>query len=309
MTLSETSKTTMASAMERSRLQQLLAEAEPRRFAALSANICLAISAAIQIASVGPWGGSFMRIILGVIIAIATWQLGNRLWRDMAIAAIAPAMGEAWGQKHFISGWGTVQIEEWIGDLFSSEGSTTTAWQSQGEHRSVQYRLTEKTIRFRRHSQQKREIVHVVMVAVSVPKPFTGRVEFRPSSGFFGVVDDVFRKLSGDKEQRHAIAPDFDACFDTIASENASVDAVVTPGFQHALLTLAARHPNTYLAGHFEHGWFHLRLPIAHLAFASANLLKPLPAMINDADELWWDLTIAHRLIDGLMGDHGGPLR
>lgn len=305
----ETSEATMASGMQRSRLQRLLAQAEPRRLAALSANICLAIGAALQIASVGPWGGSFMRIILGVIIAIALWQLGNRLWRDMAIAAIAPALGEGWGQKHFVSGWGTVPVEEWITDLFSSEGSGTTAWQSEGDHRSVQYRLMEKTIRVRRHSQRRREIIHLMMVAVSVPKPFSGRVEFRPSSGFSGVIGDVLRRLSGDQEQRHAIAPNFDACFDTIASGGASIDTLVTPGFRKALLMLAARHPNTYLTGHFEHGWFHLRLPIPHLSFASAHLLKPLPSMIEDADELWWDLTIAHRLIDGLMGDHDGPLR
>lgn len=307
--MTETPNTTLASGMDRSRLQHLLNEGEPQRYAALSANICLAIGAAVQIASVGPWGGGFIRILVGVIIAIALWQLGNRIWRNMAIATIAPAIGEGWGQTGFTSGWGTVPVEEWITDLFSSEGSRTTAWQSEGEYRSVGYRLTEKTIRFRRHSKRKQEIVHVMMVAVSVPTPFSGRVEFRPKSGFAGVVDDVFRKLSGDKEQRRTFDPDFDACFDTIASGNASVDAVMTSGFRKALLTLVARHPNTYLAAHFEHGWFHLRLPIPHLAFASANLLKPLPAMIEDADELWWDLTIAHRLIDGLKGDHDGPLR
>ncbi len=307
--MTDTSNSIMANGVDRERLQHLLQAAEPRRLQMLAANISLAIGAGVFIAGFAPLGGGITRTIIGIIAAIALWQLGNRLWRDMAIAMLAPDIGKGWGQKHFASGWGTVPVEEWIGDLFSSEGSQTTAWRSEGDYRSAQYRLTEKTIRFRRHSKRRREVFHTVMVAVSVPKPFSGRVEFRPGSGLFGRVDDMFRQFSGGGEQRHAIDAEFDASFDTIASGGASVEAVVTPAFRRALLMLAKRHPNTYLTAHFENGWFHLRLPIPHLAFASAHLLKPLPAMIDDADELWWDLTIAHRLIDGLMGEHDGPLR
>lgn len=307
--MTDASNNIKADGMDRQRLQYLLKDAEPRRLKMLATTIGLAFSVCIFTASFAPLGGGFIRAIVGVIVAIALWQLGNRLWRDTAIATIAPALGEGWGQKHFVSGWGTVPIEEWLRDLFSVEGRLSTAWRSEGEYRSVQYRLTEQTIRFRRHSKRRQEVIHTVTVAVSVPKPFSGRVEFRPSSGLFGRLEDVLRHVSGDGEQRRAIDAEFDASFDTIASSGASVDALVTPGFRRALLMLAKRHPNTHLTAHFEHGWFHLRLPIPHLAFASAHLLKPLPAMIDDVDELWWDLTIAHRLIDGLMGDHDGPLR
>lgn len=299
--MTDTSKSTMASGVDRERLQHLLEVAEPRRLRMLAANISLAVGAGIFIAGFAPLGGGITRAIIGIIAAIALWQLGNRLWRDMAIATLAPEIGKGWGQKHFASGWGTVPVEEWIGDLFSSEGSQTTAWRSEGEYRSVQYRLTEKTIRFRRHSKRRREVVHTVMVAVSVPKPLSGRVEFRPGSGLFSRVEDILRQFSGSGEQRHAIDAEFDASFDTIASGGASVESVVTPGFRRALLMLAKRHPNTYLTAHFEHGWFHLRLPIPHLAFASAYLLKPLPAMIDDADELETRKNRVFRIDDAVM--------
>jgi hypothetical protein len=243
------------------------------------------------------------------VVAGMVWTLSNRLWRDIALATVAQTIGERWGQSHFASGWGTVDLEKWLADLFSSEGQRFTAWESQGKHRDIAYRLNEATIWRRRSNQQRREIFYLMQVEVAVQQSFTGSVEIRPRSGFAPAIDDFLRRVSGEDEQRQAIDPDFDAVFDTLASANASVDKLLTPGFQRAMLSLAERNPQSGLSGRFQHGWFNLRLPIPHLAFASAGLLKPMDELVDDVDTLWWDLTIAHRLIDSLMGDHQGPLR
>ena len=148
-----------------------------------------------------------------------------------------------------------------------------------------------------------------MQVEIAVPQPFAGSIELRPRSKYMAGVDDLFRQLSGNELQRREIAPEFDAVFDTLASANANVGELLTPGFHRAMLTLAKRNPQSYLSGRFQHGWFNLRLPIPHLVFSSAGLFKPLDALTDDVDTLWWDLTIPHRLIDSLTGDHQGPLR
>ncbi|WEJ35029.1 hypothetical protein [Devosia sp. SD17-2] len=42
---------------------------------------------------------------------------------------------------------------------------------------------------------------------------------------------------------------------------------------------------------------------------AGTSLIKPLPDMAENADALWWELTVPHRLIDALAGNHDGALR
>ena len=297
------------SGLDRDEVATLLRNAEPRRMANLSASLNLCAGIFFMLLGRAPLQGSFVWPIVACVGAGMVWTLSNRLWRDIALAAVAQTTGERWGQTHFASGWGTVDIEKWLADLFSQEGQRFVAWESQGKHRDIAYRLNEATIWRRRRNQKRSEIFYLMEVEVAVPEPFAGSVDIRPRSGFAPAIDDFFRRLSGEDEQRHAIAPDFDAAFDTLASANASVDKLVTRGFQRAMLNLAARNPQSYLSGRFQHGWFNLRLPIPHLVFASASLLKPMDALVDDADRLWWDLTIPHRLIDSLMGDHQGPLR
>jgi hypothetical protein len=296
---------TLASGLKRDEIDAMLRAAEPRRIEALSASLNLVGATFFVLleyleafrftpvaAALGAWG---------------VWRLSQRLWRDLAIAVLAPAIGERWGQVDFASGWGAVEIEKWLADLFSDEGMRVVAWQSSGRYREIDYRLTESTIWRRRKSG--RRITHVMQVEIKVPRSFSGNVQLVPQSGFAGTVDDLLRQVTGSPEQTLEIDPDFDAVFDTIASPNASVATLLTPEFRRAMLALAARHPQTYLTARFEHGWFSLRLPIPHLVFASTSLIKPLTDMAEDADALWWDLTVPHRLIDALMGTHDGALR
>lgn len=307
--MSEAPGATLASGLDRNEIVTMLRNAEPRRMVNLSASLNLSAGIFFMILGRAPLAGNLLWPVVAVVVAGMAWTLSNRLWRDIALATVAQAIGERWGQSHFASGWGTVDIEKWIADLFSEEGQRFTAWESRGEHRDIAYRLNEATIWRRRSNQKRSEIFYLMAVEIVVPQSFAGIIELRPRSKFLAGVDDLFRQLSGNELQRREITPEFDAMFDTLASANANVDQLLTPGFQRAMLILAERNPQSYLSGRFQHGWFSLRLPIPHLVFSSAGLLRPVEALIDDVDTLWWDLTIPHRLIDSLMGDHQGPLR
>ncbi len=296
---------TLASGLERDEIDAMLRAAEPRRMEVLSASLNLVGGTFLVL--LGHLDAFFLWPVAAALGAWGVWRLSQRLWRDLAIAVLAPAIGERWGQVDFASGWGAVEIEKWLGDLFSDEGMRVVAWQSGGRYREIDYRLTESTIWRQRKSGQR--ITHVMQVEIAVPRSFSGNVQLVPRSGFAAEVDDLLRQVTGSAERRLEVDPDFDAVFDTIASENASVGTLLTPDFRRAMLALAARHPQTYLTARFEHGWFSLRLPIPHLVFASTSLTKPLTDMAEDADALWWDLTVPHRLIDALMGTHDGALR
>ncbi|MDV3249820.1 hypothetical protein DevBK_00610 [Devosia sp. BK] len=299
----------LASGLDRDETTTLLRTAEPRRMANLAASLNLCAGIFFLLLGSAPFEGSFLWPIVAIVVAGMAWTVSNRLWRDIALASVAETVGVRWGQSQFASGWGTVDIEKWIADLFSEEGVRFTAWESQGKHRDTAYRLNEATIWRRRSNQRRYETFYLMEVQVAVPHSFAGSVELRPHSKFMTGVDDLFRQLSGDEVQRRVISPQFDAVFDTLASPNADVDKLLTPGFQQAMLALAKRNPHSYVSGRFQHGWFSFRLPIPHLAFSSAGLLKPMAALIDDVDTLWWDLTIPHRLIDSLTGDYEGPLR
>lgn len=299
----------LASGLGQAEIATLLGNAEPRRRANLSVSINLSAGMFFMVLGRAPLGTSFFWPIVACVVAGMVWTLSNRLWRDIALASVAQALGERWGQSHFASGWGIVGIEKWFADLFSSEGQRFTAWESRGRHRDIDYRLNEATIWRRRRNQKRSQIFHLMQIEIAVPVPFAGSVEIRPRSGLAPQVGDFFRQISGEEEQRQTIDPRFDAAFDTFASANASVEKLMTPAFQKAMLELSARNRQSYLSGRFEQGWFSLRLPIPHVVFASARLLTPMHALIEDVDTLWWDLTIPHRLIESLMGDHTGPLR
>ncbi len=311
MTQHDEDRAILASGLARDEIADLLRNAEPRRMANLASSINL--TGGVFLAMLGHQlereSFSWLWLIVACIVSGMVWKLSNRLWRDIALASVAQAIGERWGQNYFASGWGAVDIEKWIADLFSNEGKRFTAWKSEGKHRDIDYRLNESTIWRRVHGKKRSEIIHLIQVEVAVPRSFSGSVEVVPKSGFSSAIDDVFRKMTGDDVRRQPIEPGFDAVFDTMVSSNAAADKLVTASFRDAMLKLASRSPKTYLSGRFEHGWFNLRLPIPEVVFASASLLKPMDQLLDDVDTLWWDLTIAHRLIDSLMGDYHGPLR
>ncbi|MFD1253248.1 hypothetical protein DEVEQU_00649 [Devosia equisanguinis] len=307
--MSQPTAAPLASGVERGTVDAILTAAEPRRLHTLSSALNLSLATFLTLGAGPALDGSLVWPIAAAMVAVALWQLSQRLWRDLAIAVLAPAIGGRWGQADFSAGWGAVDVERWFADLFSPEGARFTAWRSQGRYHDVDYRLSEMTIWRKRVSNRPRQLDYVMSVEVAVPQAFSGRVDLVPRSGFAGRIDDLIRQVSGTTAQRLEVDPVFDRVFDTIANQSASAETLLTPAFRQAMLTLAARHPGLYLTARFEHGWFSLRLPIPHLVFARASLLRPLTEMAEDADALWWDLTVPHRLIEALMGERDGPLR
>lgn len=305
----EPSHSTLAKGLEHNEIDAMLRAADPRRLQALSASLNLTFAVFLTVLGRVPFEGMALWSVAAAIAAMALWRLSQHLWRDLAIAALAPAIGEPWGQSHFASGWGAVEIERRLGDLFSHDGARYTAWQSHGRYRDVAYRLSEATIWQRQRDTAPREVLHFMEVEITVPVSFTGSLRLRPRSGFARKIDDLVRRVSGESEQRIEIDPAFDAVFDTMTERCDSVETLLTPAFRRAMLDLATHYPRMYLEAGFEHGWFRLRLPIANLVFASASLTKPMTDLAEEADALWWDLTVPHRLIDALMGDLNGPLR
>lgn len=300
---------TLQSGLDRGRLEDLLVAAEPRRRAALAASLNLIVAIVLTIAGTALWEGRYLQLLVALIIGAMLWRFCNHLWRDVAVAILAPPIGAPWGQSSIASGLAAVELETWFSDVFSHEGARFTSWRSQGTYRGVAYTLSETTLHQRRRNNRERKAIHVMVAEISVPQSFSGRVALLPKAGLMGKLDDMVRQMFDDEEQRRPIDPAFDAVFDTLASADAPVDTLLAPHFRRAMLALAARHAGVRFTARFERGWFSLRLPVQHLALDSVRLHRPLTEMVEQADALWWDLTIAHRLIDGLMGDHDGPLR
>ena len=300
-----------AHGVQKQRIRSLLADAEPRRRFTLGASLCFVIALAGCAAIFMGGGRSYLiAMLVAGFIAAALWPLCNRMWRYIAIGVLAPAMGEGWGQKEFASGWSADGLGRIVDGLLSAGGPRTTAWRSAGVYRDISYRLREETVRRKRTGDSIREVHHVLVAEISVPHPFSGTVELVPKAGVVGSrINDVLRMVEGSKERRQSVDPQFDAVFETLVSGNAPLDELLVPNVQSTLLNLAARHKEGRFVARFENGWFTLRLPIRRLTFASAHLLKPLPELENEAGELWWDLTLPHRLIDAFSGDYNGPLR
>lgn len=247
--MSEQQASVLASGLKRDEIDAMLRAAEPHRMEALSASINLVLCAFLLLAA-RSFDGSFLWIFVAAAAAIAVWRLSQRLWRDIAMAVLAPSIGERWGQTGFASGWGTVELGKWLVDVFSPEGARFTAWQSHGRYRDIDYRMSESTIWRPRRKNAPKKIDHVMQMKVAIPHSVSGRIELTPRSDFFARIDEIIQKMSGAADRRLEIDPAFDAVFDTTASQPASASAVLTPDFRRAMLALAARHPHLYLKAH-----------------------------------------------------------
>lgn len=296
--------------VNKERIEQLLAEAEPRRKQALAASVALIVATGVAVFQSRLFGNTIiMPLLVTLVLALGIWPLCNRLWRGLAIGTLAPAIGERWGQSEFASSLAAMDWSQFFADFFSSGGTRIVAWRSAGRYRDIPYRLKEVTIRERSNNGSKRRVRHFLVAEIALSPGLAGSVRLRPKTGAIGKIGEFVDQISGRDERRISIDPHFDAVFDTIASANVPVDQLLTPDFRRTLQSFAAHHPETRFTAEAEHGWFKLHLPIRTLALASANLRNPMPEMAEEADVLWWELTIPHRLIDGLKGDHDGPLR
>jgi hypothetical protein len=289
-------------------IANVLAAAEPQRRAAFAATINLAVALGLAFSQFGWFTPPLLfQLLMGVMAATAVWSVASGLWRTLAIASLAPALGEDWGQTGFEAGTAAFDLERWF--EMRGPGSTLTLWRSRGRYRDVDYELEERRNSRRIGTRGPARITYLIWADIGVPTSFRGAVEILPNAGIMDGVDAAVRRLFDDPLQPVSIGPEFDFTFYTLATPDAQLDALLTPAFQETMLNLARQHPETKFVAQFKHGRFRLQFPIATRSFSGARLHVPMPDLAHQAGELWWELTIPHRIIDSLMGVHRGRVR
>lgn len=298
---------TRASGADPAAIAAALVAAEPSRRAAFGATLNLMVGVGLTVGFAAPFvGGAVGQALLGLVVVGMIWRLSQAMWRPNAIAVVAPLVGGQWGQSQLDIGLAAVDWAEWW-EEWGLRGFRHVAWRSSGTYRDTRYSIQEVTVYRRRHQHGPGQTTHHLVVTISVPTSFAGTIDVLPAGGIMAEFDAALRKLTQDDKQRVKVDPHYDRQFDTLATANADVAKVLTPGFQQAMLTLSQQHKG--LAGRFSFGQFRLYLSVPDVTFRSARLNRALPALASEADQLWWELTVPHRLIDALMGDHSGPLR
>lgn len=235
------------------------------------------------------------------------WKLSNLLWRSKAIAIIAPHLAGDRGQASFAAGLAAFDPEEWWHERQMRDGFEIVVWRSLGHYRDFDYSVRELLTYYGKPRGGQTGARHRLAVGVRIPVSFQGTLDIQRHSGLMTLVDGTFRKLAGSDMQRRRVDEEYDRHFDTITTEDAPLDLLLTPAFRDAMLALGARHRG--LIGRFQDGWFQLYLHIPEATLRNARLTVPMTELRQDAERLTRDLTTPHRLIDLLMGDHDTPLR
>lgn len=298
-----------------SQLLELLNGAEPIRLTALNVTVNLMAvmtvwslmlsPLSVQMLFAGPFSLMFGLPWLMLALAVPTmlWMLSTMLWRVRVLGKIAPLIGEKWGMSYFASG---VKAMEW-GDFFDDgfppkHGMHYTRWRSSGRYRETHFRSRETS-----HRYKKRPVRHWLFVEVSVGGGFGGPIEIT-SRGLVGQLTFFMRAFGDGGVQTKTNDPDFDAAFDVFCPRTTSLDAALTPDIRKAFLSILNQMPKGNFAAKIENGWLYIELELEAPLLARANLLRPLSEHVYDAERLWWELTVPHRLIDSLKGDHDGRL-
>ncbi|GEM_PF-1240087 len=295
-------------------LRGALAAAEPRRRKALLASLgALLVATYFWVAGARSAGSPGKFLVWLVLLTLLLWPIFDRFWRRIAIGTVAPLLGAAWGQTSFVTGGGLSAIGARIAALLGRDNRNVFDWRAEGTYRGRDYSVSERRITIgtaqSRAEHSAPDVRYILSAGVAVPVPFRGEVTLTRRAAVFDRLDELLRRIASVDLRQTPVEPAFDAVFTTRASEAAPLDVLLTPAFRRAMLDLAGGEDKRRFSGSFENGRFYLDMRIERRAFAAARLLTPMPRLAQDAEALWWDLTLPHRLIDALMGDHVGRLR
>lgn len=297
--------------LDQTALLDLLEKAETKRKQASSASLCLAFGFGAQVSQLSLFDVAIIGpFVAALMIAALCWECSNRLWRISALRLIAPQIGASFGQTRFLTGWEALDFEQWLKDLFASNGSKSTSWQTAGLYRDVSYRFSEQSISHPRLNKTagREPASYHYLIEISVPLPFVGRLEIMPAAAISSLFDTVTRDAFRPDRRVHTGDPQFDQVFSVHADKGASDTELLTPAVRQILLAIAEENQSLKLQAGFENGWFHLEFPIPEASFSSLSLLTPMPSLIRSTQRICWQLTFAQRLIDRFMGDYRGPL-
>lgn len=296
---------------EREHVEAALIKAEQRRKITLSASLAFTFAIAFTI-----FQFSFFDVaVIGSYVAALTaaamcWALCNRMWRSIAICSVAPEVGTQYGQLSIQNAWELLTLEEWFKTTFTGTDSRSTEWRSEGNYRDIAYHLSEVAVTTRSMSQKygTNPPVFMLIAEISVPVSFTGCIEIKPRSPVLRQITSIVQHILGDESRFYTGDQRFDEMFETHVRNNSHCQDLLSPAFRKCLLTITRSGMQSKFSGRFEAGWFRLEFPIKTTSFNNATLLTPMPALMNETQELWWDLTLPQRLIDGLTGNYDGPL-
>ncbi len=294
-----------SSGIDYAAMEQALADAEPLRLKALAATLnavvglCLTIVVMVQAAS-----SSMVAWSLAVIPPMILLPVSMALWRSMAMSVMAPVAAAKWGQTDFVAGIAAVEWKDLLGLAGANRhGNAYAQWKSAGVYRDTHYRAREIRLTVKRERS-----MHFLTIEVRLEKSVGGIIEIASKAWGLGHLDNLFRALDGET-QRKQLDPGFDAALDVFAPHHVDVTKVLTPELREALLTIYSQlQPRPFMA-RLDHGWLYMQLRIDGPSLSEASLWRPTRHYIDSAEQLWWELTVPHRMIDTIKGDHDGRLR
>ena len=296
---------------EKERVEAALIKAEQRRKTILSASIFFSFAIAFTVFQLSFFDiaviGSYIAALLA---AVMCWKLCSWMWRSVAICSIAPEIGGRYGQLNIQNAWELLTLEDWFKATFIAKDRRSTTWKSEGTYRDVAYRLSEVSVTTKNIGQGRspNPPTFMLVAEISVPVSFTGCIEIRPHTPVLGQITSFIQHILGDDSRCYTGDQHFDEMFETYVKNNSHYQELLSPAFRKCLLNITRYGLRSEFSGRFEAGSFYLEFPVKTTTFKNASLLKPMPALINETQELWWDLTLPQRLIDGLTGDYDGPL-
>lgn len=294
---------------EKESVAAALIKADDKRKAALSATICFAFAAGFTAFQISLFDiaviGSYL---MAIICASLGWKLSNWMWHSVAVCIVAPEIVTRYGQASIRNAWQLLSFENWISSQFNSRDHKLTSWQSEGNYRDIAYRLSEISVRPATMTKQHFPPRYYLAAEISVPVQFSGRIEIRFRNPVADKFITLMKQMLGNDRRHYTGDQRFDDVFETYIENCLNPQELLTPALRKTLLTIAQYGLRSQFSARFEAGQFHLDSPIESLIFKEASLLTPMPQLMDTTQNLWWDLTIPQRLIDGLTGNYEGPL-
>lgn len=301
----------LSSPFERERVEAALKKAEQRRKTILSASIVVTFAIAFAVFQLSFFDIAIIGSYAAALMAAALcWTLCNRMRRSVAICSIAPEIGAQYGQINIQNAWELLTLEDWLKATFTAKDIRSTTWKSDGKYQEISYRLSEVSITTKNinHERAPNPPSYMLVAEISVPASFTGCIEIRSRSRVLGQITSIIQHILSDETRYYTGDQHFDEMFETYVKNNKNYQELLSPAFRVSLLNMTRHGLRTEFSGRFESGWFYLEVPIQTKTFKNASLLKPMTALMNETQALWWDLTVPQRLIDGLTGKYDGPL-
>ena len=142
-----------------------------------------------------------------------------------------------------------------------------------------------------------------LLIEIDVPVDFSGRVFMGRDSGVVvNALSGFFRGQFGKDARVKFDHAAFEEVYEVYASDHDEVYQLVTPSLCDAMVALANTYAETTAA--FVDGVFLLAVPVAGDLFEAGSVESSVYDCEDDIHAFLRQVTVAHRIIDHLHGDH-----